>query len=224
LFNSISHELRIPVSTILGASDSLLTRKHSELVSQKLVTEINTASIRLSRLIDNLLNMSRLESGHITLHPDWCDVHDLVNKITETLRDELKTFKFSVVIPDDMPLVRLDFGLMEQVLDNLVLNATQHAPVDSNIRLKFFLDNDMLTIQVMDRGPGFPTAELKSVFNKFYRGRDATAGGTGLGLSIVKGFIEAHGGKVTAENRQKGGAVFTISVPVKIADTKQITL
>lgn len=115
-----------------------------------------------------------------------------------------------------MPLVNIDFGLMEQVIHNLILNATQNAPVGSRIRLKFFYDNGSLTIQVMDRGPGFPESELSSVFNKFYRGKDAKTGGTGLGLSIVKGFVEAHQGKVTAQNRQNGGALFTINVPVRI--------
>ncbi len=110
---------------------------------------------------------------------------------------------------------------MEQVLYNLVLNATQNAPAGTTIRIKFFYDNGFLTIRVMDRGKGFPASELSSVFNKFYRGKDATAGGTGLGLSIVKGFVEAHQGTVIAENRQNGGAIFTIKIPVKIAEMDQ---
>jgi two-component system sensor histidine kinase KdpD len=167
--------------------------------------------------------MSRLESGRITLRPDWCDVHDLAHRVSETLKQELQPFKLSVVIPTDMPLVNLDFGLMEQVLHNLILNATQSAPAGSRIRLKFFYDNGSLTIQVMDRGQGFPVPELSSVFNKFYRGKDAKAGGTGLGLSIVKGFVEAHQGSVIAGNRQNGGAIFTIVVPVKISEMDQFS-
>jgi two-component system, OmpR family, sensor histidine kinase KdpD len=218
LFNSISHELRIPVATIMGASDSLLAQSFSEETRKALYGEINIASVRLNRLIENLLNMSRLESGRITPRPDWCDVHDLANRVGDNLRQELSHFRLSVVIPTDMPMVFVDFGLLEQVLHNLVLNATQNSPVGSNIRLKFFYDNEALIIQVMDRGKGFPKSELTSVFNKFYRGKDAAAGGTGLGLSIVKGFIEAHGGTVTAENRQNGGAIFTIKIPVKTID------
>ena len=99
--------------------------------------------------------------------------------------------------------------------------ATQNAPKNTNIRLKFFYDNDLLTIQLMDRGKGFPPSELPSVFNKFYRGKDAKTGGTGLGLSIVRGFVEAHHGFVTAENRKNGGAVFTIKIPVKISDMNE---
>ena len=221
LFNSISHELRIPVATIMGASDTLLAQSYPEETRHKLYDEINTASVRLNRLIENLLNMSRLESGRITLHPDWCDVHDLTNKLALNLEKELFPYKFSTVIPREMPLVYIDFGLIEQVLHNLVLNATQNAPEGTRIRLKFFYDNDELTIQVMDRGNGFPANELASVFNKFYRGREAKAGGTGLGLSIVKGFIEAHHGSVIAENRRNGGAIFTIKIPVKISEMDQ---
>ncbi len=223
LFNSISHELRIPVATIMGASDTLLSQSYPEETKIKLYSEINTASVRLNRLIENLLNMSRLESGRITPRLDWCDVHDLANKVTDNLKQELLPFKLFTVIPVDMPLVNIDFGLIEQVLHNLILNATQHSPIGSSIRLKLFYDNGFFTIQVMDRGAGFPESELSSVFNKFYRGKDAKAGGTGLGLSIVKGFVEAHQGKVTAGNRQNGGALFTVKIPVKISDINQFS-
>ena len=221
LFNSISHELRIPVATIMGASDTLLSHDYPAETKSKLYTEINTASVRLNRLIENLLNMSRLETGRITPRCDWCDVHDLANRVAESLLQELKSFNLSVVIPDNMPLVFIDFGLIEQVLHNLVLNATQNSTGGTTLRLKFFYDNGYLTIMVMDRGKGFPESELSSVFNKFYRGKDAKAGGTGLGLSIVKGFVEAHGGTVVAKNRQNGGAIFTIKIPVKISEMNQ---
>lgn len=221
LFNSISHELRIPVATIIGASDTLLSQSYPEETKLKLYSEINTASIRLNQLIENLLNMSRLESGRITPRTDWCDVHDLANDVAGNLQQELLPYKFYIVIPSDMPLVRIDFGLIEQVLHNLILNATQNAPPGTAIRLKFYFDNGKLTIQVMDRGNGFPPEDLTMVFNKFYRGKDAKTGGTGLGLSIVKGFVEAHNGTVIAENRQNGGAIFTIKISVEISEMNQ---
>ena len=192
LFNSISHELRIPVATIMGASDSLLTTQHPEEISKELSNEIFKASKRLNRLIENLLNMSRLESGRISPRLDWCDIHDLINKVSESLQDELKPFKLHVVIPEDMPFVKIDFGLMEQVLYNLIYNATQYASASINLRVKAFYDNGILTLQVMDRGPGFPAKEISLIFNKFYRVEGSKAGGTGLGLSIAKGFTEAH--------------------------------
>ena len=221
LFNSISHELRIPVATILGASDTLISQNYPEVTRQELYAEISIASVRLNRLIENLLNMSRLESGHIKPRPDWCDVHDIANDLAETLQSELKPFKLATVIPPDMPLVMVDFGLIEQVLHNLILNATQNAPAGTRIRLKIFYDNGFLELQVMDRGPGFTPFELKYVFDKFYRGKDAKAGGTGLGLSIVKGFVAAQSGTIVAENRENGGAKFSIRIPVKIADLNQ---
>jgi two-component system sensor histidine kinase KdpD len=225
LFNSISHELRIPVATIMGASDSLITSEHTPEINRELSTEIFKASIRLNRLIENLLNMSRLESGRITPRLDWCDIHDLINKVTGSLQDELKPFNLHIVIPEDMPFVKIDFGLMEQVLYNLLYNATQYAYSSTNLRIKVFYDNGVMTLQVMDRGPGFPPGEISLIFNKFYRVEGSKAGGTGLGLSIAKGFTEAHKGTITVENRQNGGAKFTIKIPsdlppVAIKDTK----
>jgi two-component system sensor histidine kinase KdpD len=217
LFNSISHELRIPVATIMGASDALLADDYLPETRKALYQEIGIASVRLNRLIENLLNMSRLDSGRISPHLDWCDLHDLVNKVLQTLATELKPYTVHCVLHDDMPLVRLDFGLMEQVIHNLLLNATQHAPAGSNIRIKFFYDNGWLMIQVMDRGPGFSATDLNMIFHKFYRGESAVAGGTGLGLSIVKGFVEAHNGTVAVENRAHGGARFTIKIPTEIS-------
>jgi two-component system sensor histidine kinase KdpD len=215
LFNSISHELRIPVATIMGASDSLLTTQHPVEIRNELSQEIFKASERLNRLIENLLNMSRLESGRISPRLDWYDIHDLINKVSENLKDELKPFKLHVVIPDDMPFVKIDFGLMEQVLYNLIYNATQYAPDSINIRIKGFYDNGILTLEVMDRGPGFPKNEISLIFNKFYRIEGSKAGGTGLGLSIAKGFVEAQKGTISVENRQNGGAKFTIKIPTE---------
>ena len=215
LFNSISHELRIPVATIMGASDSLLTTQHPEELRNALSLEIFKASERLNRLIENLLNMSRLESGRISPRLDWYDIHDLINKVSENLKDELKPFRLHIVIPEDMLFVKIDFGLMEQVLYNLIYNATQYAPDSINLRIKAFYDNGILTLEVMDRGPGFPEKEISLIFNKFYRVEGSKTGGTGLGLSIAKGFVEAQKGTISVENRQNGGAKFTIKIPTE---------
>jgi two-component system sensor histidine kinase KdpD len=224
LFNSISHELRIPVATIMGASDSLLTSQHTDGIRKELSHEIFKASKRLNRLIENLLNMSRLESGRISPRLDWYDIHDLINKVTENLQDELKPFQLHVVIPDDMPFVKIDFGLLEQVLYNLIYNATQYASNSANLRVKAFYENGIMTLQVMDRGPGFPKKEISFIFNKFYRLEGSQAGGTGLGLSIVKGFVEALKGTVTVENRQNGGAKFTIKIPTETPEIDKTIL
>ena len=215
LFNSISHELRIPISAIMGSSETLLEQQLPEPVQKELYSEINIASVRLNRLVENLLNMSRLESGRITPHPDWCDAQDLANSVSQTLKSELEFFTFKKDIPADLPLIYVDFGLMEQVLHNLILNATQHSPHGTTIELKIHIIENSIIFKVIDHGKGFKEEELLTVFDKFYRGKDAKAGGTGLGLSIVKGFVEAHNGSVTASNREKGGAVFTIKIPNK---------
>jgi len=222
LFNSISHELQIPVATIMGAADTLISANHKTEVRDELTGEIFKASIRLNRLIENLLNMSRLESGHISPRLDWCDVRDLINKVTQDLKEELKSFNLHIVIPENMPLVKFDFGLMEQVLYNLVHNACQYATPGTNIRVKAYYDRGNFYMEVMDRGPGFPVDSLPLVFNKFYRVEGTKPGGSGLGLSIVKGFVEAHKGKVIAENRKNGGARFIIIIPSEIPELDNI--
>ncbi len=213
LFNSISHELRIPVATIMGAAESLITLKHTAELQEELSHEIFTASVRLNRVIENLLNMSRLESGRISLRADWHDINDLINKVSADLDEELKNFVLVVEIPDDMPLVRIDFGLMEQVLYNLLFNSAEYSPAGSEITIRISHANNMLAIKVLDRGPGFPADKISSVFNKFFRVENSKSGGLGLGLSIVKGFVEAHKGTITVENRKEGGADFTINIP-----------
>jgi two-component system sensor histidine kinase KdpD len=224
LFNSISHELRIPVATIMGTTDTLLSGEFDRDTNRHLYVEINKASERLNRLIENLLNMSRLESGRITPKLDWHDVHDLANKVIEVLKDELKRFNLEVSIPDVIPLVKIDLGLIEHVLHNLLLNATQYSKPGTTIRIKMYYDHRSFIIQVMDRGPGFPPDELQNVFNKFYRLKGSISGGTGLGLSIAKGFVEAHNGNITIENRKNGGSIITVKIPTEIPDLNQSLL
>lgn len=218
LFNSISHELRIPVATIMGASDTMINSQVSRKAHDALSHEIFSASLRLNRLIENLLNMSRIESGHISPRPDWHDINDLINKVTADLSDELKPFALKTEIAEEMPLVRMDFGLMEQVLYNLLFNATQYAPAASEITIRSLYREDSLVIEVADQGPGFPEKEMKDIFRKFYRVNGSKTGGLGLGLSIVKGFVTAHNGLITAENRTSGGAIFTIVIPSEQPD------
>ena len=154
LFNLISHEFRIPIATIMGASDTLLISQTTEKNREELYGEIFKASARLNHLIENLLNMSRLESGKISLRPDWCDVNDLVNKVTQNLKLELEQFNLTTVIPEDMPLVKIDFGLMEHVLYNLLLNSCQYSSGSLEIRLEASYANGNFILVVSDSGPG----------------------------------------------------------------------
>lgn len=224
LFNSISHEFRIPVTTIMGASDTLMTENYPDEIKFQLFNEINIASIRLNNLIENLLNMSRLESGSISVRPDWYDVHDLINKVKEGIRQELDEFNFIIEIPDNFPLIRVDFGLIEQVLHNLLLNATQYSENGSTINLSFKIeDMSVLQIKVADNGPGIPEKDCNVVFEKFYRAHSMRTGGTGLGLSIAKGFAEAHKGEISAYNLPQGGACFVVKIPTEISDIEQLS-
>jgi len=213
LFNTISHELRIPVAAIMGASDSILNVPAESSLQKELFSEIFTASRRLNRLIENLLNMSRLESGRISVKPDWHDINDLVNKVTGDLEDELRPFTLSIRIPDSMPPVFMDFGLMEQVLYNLLYNAAQYAPVASVIELKAASEGEYLLLELVDHGPGFSEADIPHLFEKFYRASGSKTGGLGLGLSIAKGFTEAHRGTLIAGNHPDGGACFKLQIP-----------
>jgi K+-sensing histidine kinase KdpD len=128
----------------------------------------------------------------------------------------LKPFALQVTLPDSLPLVRIDFGLIEQVLYNILLNATQYAPVSTIIRLNSSYINETLTIEIADQGSGFPEIGLPHAFNKFYRGKSLQTGGLGLGLSIAKGFVEAHKGSINVRNSSEGGAVFTIKLPSEV--------
>jgi signal transduction histidine kinase len=129
------------------------------------------------------------------------------------LKEDLRPFSLKVSIPEDMPMVKIDFGLMEQVLYNLLFNSTQYSPAASDIGLTAEYSDGELIITVKDRGPGLPESELKNVFKKFFRVDGSKTGGLGLGLSIGKGFVEAHNGQITVYNSDEGGAVFTIRIP-----------
>lgn len=221
LFNSISHEIRIPVSTIMGASDSLLNSKYTGKIQVELYREIFIASLRLNRLIENLLNMSRLETGRILPRMDWYEINDLFNEVCGDLTEDLKPFRFRTDIAENMPLVRFDFGLIEQVLHNLILNAIQYTAEGSEINLFSEFTNGNLIIKVQDNGSGFPEDKIANVFDKFFRVGIKT-GGLGLGLSIAKGFVEAHKGEIYASNNNTGGACITIVIPTETTDLKII--
>lgn len=202
LFNSLSHELRTPITTIIGATDNLqsLNGNLPEETRKILVNEISVAGLRLNQQVENLLSMSRLESGFLQVKKDWVDLHDLIHKTLNQLEIPLQNFNVAVFIPESFPLCKLDYGLMEQVLFNLVNNAVNHTPQDSKITVQAEMEQEQLVLIVADSGPGFPQQEIDKVFDKFYRLQGSKPGGTGLGLSIARGFVEAHGGTITLEN------------------------
>jgi two-component system sensor histidine kinase KdpD len=213
LLNSLSHEFKTPIATIIGATDNLLEQpgRLSGDDSKKLLTEISVASLRLNRHVENLLNMSRLESGIIQPKKDWHDVHEMILSILHQLEEPLADRRIIVSVREGLPPARLDYGLMEQVLYNLLHNAALYTPPGTPVFISAVRFARELILVVEDDGPGFPENEIDKVFEKFYRrGR---IGGTGLGLSIARGFVEAHNGTIELTNRASGGACFIISLP-----------
>jgi two-component system, OmpR family, sensor histidine kinase KdpD len=216
LLNSVSHEIRTPIAAIGNAASNLCDPQRGTLneFQQTMVDEIQEASKRLNRLVGNLLNMTRLESGHVKPKLDWCDVADLVQATMKEIERDMSRNKVSIAVAPGLPLVRMDFVLMQQALTNLLLNASFHTPPGTPVQLRALIESDALLLTVSDDGPGLPTDVAPFIFDKFYRAPSAPAGGTGLGLAIVKGFVEAQGGQVHAENKPGGGARFTIRLPV----------
>lgn len=179
-------------------------------VQQELIGEIQQSVERLDGLVGKVLDVARLESGRVKPKLSLCDMSDVVHVALKQTKRELARHKVEVSIPPGLPLVRADFVLMEQSLKNLLSNAAAHTPPGTAVRVKASMKGGVLALSVADRGPGIPPEALGRIFEKFYRAPGAPTGGTGLGLSLVKGFVEAQGGTVTAENRNGGGADFTI--------------
>jgi two-component system sensor histidine kinase KdpD len=181
-----------------------------------LTNDIQSAADRLNRLVENLLDMSRLDAGRLQLKREWCEVSDVVGVAVKRVEKDLANHLLTIDYAANLPLVQMDFMLIEQVLVNLLDNATSYTPPGTPIRITARLEGKFLSIRIADRGPGIPPEDLERIFDKFYRVPGTATGGTGLGLSICRGLVEAHGGTLTAENVPEGGACFIIRLP---ADT-----
>ncbi len=217
LLNSLSHELRTPIATIIGGIDTLKENRRNLTESQEseLYTALGAASMRLNRQVENLLNMNRLESGLLRLKLDWCDVNEMVFRIARKYFSEPGQQHIQVNANESLPLFRIDQGLIETALINIVQNAIQHAPADSEINIVLDHRESLCVIKIEDNGKGVPESEIHRVFEKFYRLPGSASGGTGLGLSIAKGCVEAHNGNIQLENKHTGGARFTLNIPAQ---------
>lgn len=217
LLNSLSHELKTPISTIIGAVDTLkmATGHISQANRAELYGELDMAANRLHRQVNNLLNMSRLESDFFKLQLDWYDIKEIIHDVVANNKQESHQIYFDP--PEDLPLFKIDGILLEQVLHNIIHNALEHTPSGSDINIILSLRKEGFRIEIRDSGPGFPEDKLEQVFEKFYRLPNSATGGTGLGLSISKGFIKAHNGSIKLENILGGGAKFTIDIPAEIS-------
>lgn len=220
LLNSISHDLRTPLVAITGALSSLQDDAASlnEAARQGLIEMAREEAERLNRLVGNLLDMSRIEAGALRLKQVPCDVQDVIGTALERLSSRLGDHPVTVEVPPDLPLVPMDFVLIVQALANILDNAVKYSPPGSPIRVTGRLAGagESLEIAVADQGIGIPAEDLTRVFDKFYRAqRTRAVSGTGLGLAIAKGIVEAHGGRIWAENRPGGGTVVTLALPVQ---------
>lgn len=222
LLDCVSHELKTPIAAIGAASEALASQPNSGEVARQCATEIQDGTRRLNRVVDNLLNMTRLESGVIEPKLEWCDVRDLLESAVETEREAINGRTLNLEVADNLPIVLLDHALVQQAVAKLVANAGSYTPAHAQIDLVARCHDGALVISVSDRGPGIPPGEQERLFEKFYRGDQTKTGGLGLGLSIARGFVEAHGGTVTAANRPEGGARFTITLPARMADPESI--
>ncbi|MEZ0367641.1 MAG: ATP-binding protein [Candidatus Sericytochromatia bacterium] len=216
LLNSVSHELRTPLTMIQASVDNL---RHPRILSQDaqrqaLLEDLEVARRRLSHLVANLLDMSRLQSGRLQLNRNWCEPGDIVRAALKSLQQELAAYALEVRIPPDLPLLCADFVLIEQAVINLIHNACIHNPPGTVIRVTLALEAEELAIEVADQGKGIPPESLPHLFEKFYRVPGTRSTGTGLGLSITKGFLEVHGGRLTVANQPGGGACFTLRLPI----------
>jgi two-component system sensor histidine kinase KdpD len=216
LLSSVSHDLRTPLAAITGAATTILEGgpRLDQRTRQELVESIRDEADRLNRLVQNLLQMTRLESGTLRLRRDWHPLEEVVGAALGRQARSLGQRRVSVSIPPDLPLVAIDDVLMEQVLVNLLDNAAKYTPPESPIRIVATATDRRVTVEISDHGPGLPPGAEERVFEKFYRAAPGGRQGAGLGLAICRGIVEAHGGRIWAHNLPEGGVSFFFTLPV----------
>lgn len=214
LLQSVSHELKTPLAAVQTGIEAL-RKQFGDVRSQETFLETQQALRRLHRVINNLLDMTRIEAGVIHPRLDWCDIGELVQAAKDLVVDATSQNQVTTEAAENLPIVKVDQALLEQCLCNLLLNAASNSKTESKIMISAGVTRNVLTLSVLDEGKGIAEAELPNIFEAFHRGADAAPGGTGLGLAIVDGFVKAHGGIVTAVNRKPHGAQIIIKIPVE---------
>src|SRR2546426_755925 len=220
LLASISHDLRTPLAVISGASSSLVERGERLGADERkaLAASIFEQSQQMGDLVGNMLEMTRLEAGAIALNRDWHSMSEIAGSMLRRLQDRLESHPVEVDLPMELPLVRVDAALIEQVLANLIENAAKHTPPGTRITLRVDRQDDGLLVSVEDAGPGLPAGDPEQLFAKFHRGNtEGTVAGVGLGLAICRAIVRLHGGRIWAETRAEGGAAFRFTLPVEPA-------
>ncbi len=218
LLSSVSHDLRTPLASIKASASSLLQEdvQWDEETRRSFALTIEREADRLNRLVANLLDMSRIEGGALKPEKEWYPIDELIHDVLGRMQPMLQNRTVITHLPDDLPPVKLDYLEIDQVLTNLIENAVRYTPAGSPIEIGTQIDGNQMVVSVADRGPGIPPADLERVFDKFYRvlGTGVKTTGSGLGLAVSKGLVEAHGGRIWAENREGGGAIFSFTLPL----------
>jgi two-component system, OmpR family, sensor histidine kinase KdpD len=215
LLESVSHELKTPLAAVQAGIDALARQTNGDETRQTTLREVQVAVRRLHRVINNLLNMTQIESGVIQPKLDWCEMAELIHAAVELAGENIGEHQIVVDVDQSLPMVKLDQPLLEQCLCNLLLNSAANSPPGTKIIARADLADQQLILSVLDEGKGIRKEDLPRIFEMFYRGTDAAPGGTGLGLAIVDGFVRAHGGSVRAANRKTRGTQFVITIPVE---------
>jgi two-component system sensor histidine kinase KdpD len=213
LLSSVSHDFRTPLAAIVGAVTCLQDDAGLQPAARRdLEDTIREEAERLNRLVTNLLDMTRLESGAIELRRDWHALEEMVGSALARVEGRLAPKRVHTALPHDLPLVYVDAALIEQLLVNLLENAIKYAGPAGLVRVGARADG-MVTVTLADEGPGLPAGQEERVFEKFYRGRSGTQQGFGLGLPICRAIVSAHGGRIWAENLAPHGAAFHFTLP-----------
>ncbi|WP_338251244.1 ATP-binding protein [Dictyobacter halimunensis] len=222
LLSSVSHDLRTPLSSIKAAASSLLQEdvEWDEESKKSFAQAIEKETDRLNRLVGNILDMSRIEGGALKAEKEWYPIDELIHDVSGHMQGVLRDRNVTIHMPDDLPPVQLDYLQIDQVITNLLENAVRYTPPDSPIDISVDVTDSEIRVSVADRGPGIPQSDLERIFDKFYRVSGATRRatsimGTGLGLAVCRGLIEAHGGRIWAENRPGGGAIVRFTLPLE---------
>ncbi len=216
ILSSIPHDLRTPLTAITGSATSLLEGADSLTADtrKELAQNIYDESERLSSVVNNVLDMTKIESGTMTVRKELLPIEDILSGALTRLDKRLAGRPVSTMIAQDLPMVAMDGVLMEQVIVNLLDNALKYTPPGSPIDVSAFRDDPNLVVELSDHGPGLPGDDPNRLFEKFYRGGQQGREGFGLGLTICRGIMKAHGGDITGRNRAGGGAVFRLSLPL----------
>ena len=217
LLAGLSHDLRTPVTALIGLAETLMLELIAEQSPyQESLTSIREQAERMALLVDNLLDMAKLQAGRVWLRKDWQSLEELVGSAVRMLEQPLRGHPLRLMLDPELPLVNCDAVLIERVLVNLLQNAAKYTPAGTAIGVTASAETDQLVVEVWDEGPGLSVGREQAVFEKFARGQvESAVPGVGLGLAICRSVIKAHDGEIQAENRSTGGARFTFTLPLE---------